>query len=178
MHVAIRRLTPVIAVVVLPIALLQAVDKKFHNAPDSARAQKNPFEGQASAVEAGKRLYARNCLSCHGKTGQGKGNVPSLLNEKVEAATAGEVFWFITRGSKANGMPAWGFLPATQRWQIVSYVKSLGSSSNAAPAAANPSAMALPKPREEPVTKAVRPARLKSAVDIQAPAIRQACAER
>ena len=91
MHVAIRRLTPVIAVVVLPIALLQAVDKKFHNAPDSARAQKNPFEGQASAVEAGKRLYARNCLSCHGKTGQGKGNVPSLLNEKVEAATAGEV---------------------------------------------------------------------------------------
>src|SRR5437667_100373 len=144
MHVAIRRLTPVIAVVVLPIALLQAVDKKFHNAPDSARAQKNPFEGQASAVEAGKRLYARNCLSCHGKTGQGKGNVPSLLNEKVEAATAGEVFWFITRGSKANGMPAWGFLPATQRWQIVSYVKSLGSSSNAAPAAATPAPTAEP----------------------------------
>jgi glucose/arabinose dehydrogenase len=134
----------VIPVVLLPICLLQAVDKKFHNAPDSVRTQKNPYEGQAAAVQAGRRLYARNCLSCHGKTGQGKGNVPSLLNEKVEAATPGEVFWFITRGSKENGMPAWGFLPATQRWQIVSYVKSLGTSSNAAPAAATPAPTAEP----------------------------------
>ncbi len=144
MHVAIRRMILLIAVLVLPISLLHAVDKKFHNAPDSARAQKNPYEGQASAVQAGQRLYARNCLSCHGKTGQGKGNVPSLLNEKVEAATPGEIFWFITRGSKANGMPAWAFLPAQQRWQIVSYVKSLGSSANAVPAAPTPAPTAEP----------------------------------
>ena len=144
MRVAIRRMIPVIAISLLPVSLLQAVDKKFHNAPDSAKEQKNPYEGQATTVEAGKKLYARNCLSCHGKTGQGKGNVPSLLDEKVEVATAGEVFWFITRGSKDNGMPAWAFLPSQQRWQIVSYVKSLGSSPSAA------LALAAPAPNREP----------------------------
>jgi glucose/arabinose dehydrogenase len=144
MHVAIRRMLPAIVVAVLPISMLHAVDRKFHNAPDAAKAQKNPYEGQPAAVEAGKRLYARNCLSCHGKTGQGKGNVPSLLDEKVEAASAGEIFWFITRGSKANGMPAWAFLPARQRWQIVSYVESLESSPGAA------LALAAPAPNPEP----------------------------
>jgi glucose/arabinose dehydrogenase len=129
---------PVIVVAPLLVSGLRELDKNFHNAPDSAKAQKNPFEGQQSAVDSGKKLYARNCLSCHGKTGQGKGNVPSLLDEKVVSATPGEVFWFVTRGSKANGMPSWAFLPAQQRWQIITYVKSLGSSASAESAAATP----------------------------------------
>lgn len=145
MHVPIRRMISLIAVGLLPVSLLLAVDKKFHNAPDSARTQKNPYEGQPAAVQAGKRLYERNCLSCHGKNGQGKGNVPSLLDDKVKAATAGEVFWFITRGNKASGMPSWAFLPAGQRWQIVTYVKSLESSANAPAAAAAPASTAEPE---------------------------------
>jgi glucose/arabinose dehydrogenase len=117
---------------------LLAVDAKFHNAPDSAAAMRNPFEGQAAAAQAGKRLYARNCLSCHGKTGQGKGNIPSLVDGKLETVPSGEVFWFITKGSKANGMPPWAFLPARQRWQIVTYVKSLGLSATSAEAGSEP----------------------------------------
>ncbi|HET9410228.1 MAG TPA: PQQ-dependent sugar dehydrogenase [Candidatus Sulfotelmatobacter sp.] len=101
------------------------VDPNFHNAPDSAKTMKNPYEGQAAAVEEGKRLYGRNCLSCHGKTGKGTGNVPSLLEAKVQSAPEGEVFWFVTEGDKNNGMPAWAFLPEAQRWQIVSYVRAL-----------------------------------------------------
>src|SRR6202162_504125 len=71
----------VAAAVLLPATLLLAadVDTKFHNAPASARATKNPYEGDATAVQAGKRLYARNCLSCHGITGKGTGNVPPLV---------------------------------------------------------------------------------------------------
>jgi glucose/arabinose dehydrogenase len=114
--------------VLIPYALLYAVDTKFHNAPDSAKALQNPFEGQAAGIPEGKRLYGRNCLSCHGRTGQGKGNIPSLVDGKLESVTSGEVFWFITKGSKENGMPAWAFLPERQRWQIVTYVKSLGLS--------------------------------------------------
>jgi glucose/arabinose dehydrogenase len=122
------KLPAVLMLAVLPTVLLWAVDTKFHNAPDSAAAMKNPFEGQAAVAQAGKRLYARNCLSCHGKTGQGKGNIPSLVDGKLETVPSGEVFWFVTKGSKANGMPSWAFLPARQRWQIVTYVKSLGAS--------------------------------------------------
>ena len=106
---------------------LLAVDKNFHDAPDSAKAQKNPLEGQQAAIDEGKAAYARNCLSCHGKAGKGTGNVPSLVDGKLKDVAPGEVFWFITQGSKANGMPAWAFLPEEKRWQIVSYVDALAA---------------------------------------------------
>ena len=120
-----------------------AADKSFHGAPESAKATKNPYQGQATAVAAGKTLYARNCLACHGRTGQGTGNVPSLVDGKLEGVTPGEVFWFITKGSKDNGMPSWEFLPEQQRWQIVSFVESMGPGKSA-PAGANPAAPEAP----------------------------------
>jgi glucose/arabinose dehydrogenase len=120
------------AAILLPAALLAAdVDTKFHNAPDSAQAAKNPYAGEEEAAQAGKKLYARNCLSCHGQLGKGTGNVPSLVNGELDSVTPGEVFWFITRGDKDNGMPAWASLPAKQRWQIVTYVKTMGVSQTA-----------------------------------------------
>jgi glucose/arabinose dehydrogenase len=122
------------AALLLPAALLAAdVDTKFHNAPASAQAAENPYVGQEEAAQAGEKLYARSCLSCHGKLGRGMGNVPSLVDGRLDSVKAGEVFWFITRGSKANGMPSWAFLPAKQRWQIVTYVTSVLPSVNAQP---------------------------------------------
>jgi glucose/arabinose dehydrogenase len=126
------------AAILLPAALLLAadVDTKFHNAPASAQATKDPYEGQPAAVIAGKQLYARNCLSCHGKLGKGTGNVPSLVDGKLDSVTPGEVFWFITRGDKDNGMPSWASLPVRQRWQVVTYVKSMGAPQSAQEASA------------------------------------------
>jgi glucose/arabinose dehydrogenase len=142
------------AMILLPTAFLLAagVDTKFHNAPASAQAAKNPYEGDEAAAQAGKRLYARNCLSCHGKAGKGTGNVPSLVNGKLDSVTPGEVFWFITRGDKDNGMPSWAFLPVNQRWQIVTFVKS------ALPAlSAKPDTSAAPPDVSTPRLKAPPP---------------------
>jgi glucose/arabinose dehydrogenase len=132
------RLSLAIAIL-LPTVLLFAgdVDANFHNAPASAKATKNPYDGQAAAAAAGKELYARNCLSCHGKEGKGTGNVPALAG-KLDSVPPGEVFWFITKGDKDNGMPSWAQLPAKQRWQLVSYVKSMETSSNSSTASAAP----------------------------------------
>jgi glucose/arabinose dehydrogenase len=141
------------AIFIFPIAALQAVDQNFHNAPDSAKQQKNPYQGKSAAAAAGKPLYAKNCLSCHGRTGKGTGNVPSLVDGKLKGVAAGEVFWFITQGSKDNGMPSWAFLPEKDRWQIVTYVEAMvaappgatvsvaASTDNGPPAAAQASSM-------------------------------------
>jgi glucose/arabinose dehydrogenase len=120
------------AMILLSTALVLAadVDAKFHNAPASTRTTKNPYEGQGAAAQAGKALYARNCLSCHGKMGKGTGNVPSLVDGRLDSVPSGEVFWFITQGDKDNGMPSWAALPEKQRWQIITYVKAMGASQN------------------------------------------------
>ena len=76
-------------------------------------------------MDAGKVVYARNCLACHGRTGQGTGNVPSLVDGKLKGVTEGEVFWFITKGDKDNGMPSWAQLPEDKRWQVVTYVEAM-----------------------------------------------------
>src|SRR6202043_1776833 len=112
---------------ILSLAASWAADQPFHDAPASARAMKNPYAGQPAAVDAGKQVYARNCLACHGKTGQGTGNVPSLVEGKLNGVSAGEIFWFITKGDLANGMPSWAALPEEQRWQVVSFVEAMAS---------------------------------------------------
>jgi glucose/arabinose dehydrogenase/mono/diheme cytochrome c family protein len=104
---------------------LQAADSPFKDAPASAKAMKNPLDGQPAALDAGRTVYARNCLSCHGKAAQGTGNVPSLVDGKLKGITQGEIFWFITKGDKDNGMPSWAFMPEEKRWQVVSYVEAL-----------------------------------------------------
>ncbi len=107
----------------------------FHNAPASAIEAKNPYAGQPAAIEAGKKLYAQSCASCHGPSGDGSGNIPSLKTGPTQQVTDGEVFWFITKGAADDGMPAWGGLPAKQRWQIVSYVKAINTAGPAKPTA-------------------------------------------
>ena len=132
-------------------AISLAQDAHYHNAPTSTAHQKNPLAGQHAAVAAGAKLYTANCAGCHGATGQGSGNIPALSQGPTQSVPDGEVFWFITTGSVANGMPAWGSLAEEQRWQIVSYLKSLKDSakenkSGAPPAKFTPTVTSAPLP--------------------------------
>jgi glucose/arabinose dehydrogenase len=99
----------------------------FHDAPPAAEQLKNPYAGPQAAA-GGQKLYVHNCASCHGHDAQGMGNVPALASGPTQSATPGELFWFITTGDVNNGMPSWSGLPEQQRWQIVTYLKSVGSS--------------------------------------------------
>ena len=93
--------------------------------PDKDRNRPNPFADAPAALGAGGKLYRQNCASCHGDNAQGRDGHPSLRTERIRAATPGELQWLLTNGSMKNGMPSWSRLPEQQRWQIVSYVKSL-----------------------------------------------------
>ena len=98
----------------------------FRNAPASAAEMKNPYSG-ASAVMAGRRLYAQNCAQCHGANLQGMGPAPALDRAPTKSAKPGEIFWFITKGKLESGMPSWASLPQQQRWQIVTFLESQGN---------------------------------------------------
>ena len=114
----------------------------FHDAPASSAGLANPYQGVAEA-QTGRELYGANCASCHGVDAQGGGSIPPLAHGAVQGATDGELFWFITTGSVKDGMPSWSALPERQRWQIVTYLKTLVAAPGAAAATT-----ALPAPIE------------------------------
>ncbi len=95
------------------------------NVPEKDRARANPLAGDADAPAAGAKLFRQHCAACHGEDANGKGKKPSLRSEHVRGATEGELQWLLTNGSLKNGMPSWSRLPEAQRWQLVSYLKTL-----------------------------------------------------
>lgn len=95
--------------------------------PDSARVRPNPYEDDPDARPAGEKLYARHCGDCHGARGENGRKGPSLRAPEIQNATSGALFWVLTNGAVRAGMPAWSRLPEPQRWQITTYLKSLGT---------------------------------------------------
>jgi len=93
--------------------------------PEKDRNRRNPFAGNATAALAGAKLFNQNCASCHGSDARGRNQHPSLRSERIRSASPGELQWLLTNGSMKNGMPSWSRLPEPQRWQIVSYLKTL-----------------------------------------------------
>ena len=54
--------------------------------------------------------------------------MPAVSQGPTQSASDGEVFWFITNGATDKGMPSWSALSERQRWQLVTYLKSLKNS--------------------------------------------------
>jgi mono/diheme cytochrome c family protein len=94
-------------------------------APPRGKALSNPFEGQERARRAGVKLFARECAACHGPGGAGMRKAPPLNQADVHEASPGALFWVLRNGSLKRGMPSFAHLPEAQRWQIVTYLKSL-----------------------------------------------------
>jgi mono/diheme cytochrome c family protein len=96
--------------------------------PSKATARRNPLEHDVDAVMAGGKLYGMHCAECHGDTGEGGKSAkkgPSLRAPEVQQATPGALFWVLSNGVVRHGMPVWSKLPEPQRWQLVTFVKSL-----------------------------------------------------
>lgn len=93
--------------------------------PVADRNKVNPYDESSEAVAAGAILFHNNCAKCHGDNAEGKGSRPSLRSERVRNATDGDLAWILKNGEVFKGMPRWGGLPEQERWQIVSYIRSL-----------------------------------------------------
>jgi mono/diheme cytochrome c family protein len=101
-------------------------DAQLAKVPEKARLLPNPLESDPDATAAGRKLFEQHCAECHGNTAEGGKKAPNLRAEEVQEATPGTLFWILTNGVVRRGMPVWSKLPEPQRWQIVTYLKSLG----------------------------------------------------
>jgi mono/diheme cytochrome c family protein len=98
---------------------------EFAKVPEKSRARVNPLQTDRDAPLAGRKLFAQHCAECHGATAEGGRKAPNLHSEEVQTATPGTLFWILTNGVVRRGMPVWSKLPEPQRWQIVTFLKSL-----------------------------------------------------
>jgi mono/diheme cytochrome c family protein len=107
----------------------QSTYSAIAEAPEEAHERKNPFEGNPRALVVGRKLFEQHCSECHGKNAAGTRKAPSLLRDEVQQAPPGALFWILTNGVVRQGMPVWSKLPEQQRWQLVTFVRSLHASS-------------------------------------------------
>jgi mono/diheme cytochrome c family protein len=117
-----------LAILILGLGVICQAASPLQQAPPQAAAKVNPFNGQERAWRAGQKLYERECSACHGKQGEGLGKRPPLASPDVAQAPAGAVEWVVRNGAIIHGMPSFAHLPEPERWQIVTYVRTLSGS--------------------------------------------------
>lgn len=128
-----------------PGAKVEYAYAEISKAPEKARAKRNPLEKDPQATAAGRILFEQHCAECHGDAAEGGKKGPSLKAAEIQNAEPGAIFWILTNGVVRKGMPVWSKLPEPQRWQLVTYLKSLGAASAAPkPASSAPAKPAAP----------------------------------
>ncbi len=100
--------------------------ERVHYTLDEARTLQNPVHDASRAP----RLFAVNCVPCHGQDGHGDGPVAKYFKEaapepptdlssaRVRQRTDGELYWIVANGE--GNMPAFGDVLTDQElWTVV-----------------------------------------------------------
>jgi len=115
------------------VAVSEEQSKEKWVAPAAEARKKNPVAVNESSLGAGQKIYLKRCVQCHGKTGNGDGpdaadlgiHPAKLSDPVIREETDGALFWKITVGKKP--MPNYGTrLSATDRWNVINYLRTLG----------------------------------------------------
>ncbi len=107
--------------------------------PVEAAKQANPVKSSPESLARAKKWWTLDCVMCHGKDGDGKGETakdmkltmadftnPATLKDRTD----GEVFYIIKNGH--NDMPAEGpRVKVEENWDLVNYVRSLAKAKDA-----------------------------------------------
>lgn len=101
--------------------------------PVEATKQQNPVKPTPESIARAKKWWNLDCVMCHGKDGDGKGETaqdmkltiadftdPATLKDRTD----GEIFYIIKNGH--NDMPPEGpRIKVEENWDLVNYVRSL-----------------------------------------------------
>lgn len=91
-------------------------------------------------IQAGRKVFERRCIGCHGDTGNGKGPAAVFLTTKPRIFTDGifklrstpsgsiptdaDLYRTITMGVRGTAMPNWHELTEEDRWFVIQYIKT------------------------------------------------------
>jgi mono/diheme cytochrome c family protein len=106
--------------------LCAAASSHLDRVPARDHTRINPLSTHPESVAAGSLVYRDHCSQCHRADAMGDGHKkPPLRSEHIRSATDGDLEWFLRQGDLAHGMPSWSSLPEAQRWQLVTYLRSI-----------------------------------------------------
>ena len=122
----------------LIVIFITAVSFKFFQtpkpwpAPDKYVKMPNPVKADASSINAGKAIWAKQCQSCHGKSGKGDGTKAAQLKThpgdfteaSFQSEPDGAHFYRIVEGR--DDMPSFKKkLPDEEDiWNVINYVRT------------------------------------------------------
>jgi len=99
-----------------------------------ARKLTNPVASNVESIAAGKRLYSRLCVRCHGPLGKGDGGgagaggQPSDLTDATWdfGSSDGEIFSVIHDGTSADMESYAEQMTDTEIWTVIVFLRSIG----------------------------------------------------
>ena len=105
----------------------------IYTIPVDTAKRENPVKPTEESLARGKKQYGYDCAMCHGKNGDGKGEVATdmklRMNDEtnpdlLKGRTDGELFYIIQKGK--DQMPPEGTRVKDETiWDMVNYIRSL-----------------------------------------------------
>jgi mono/diheme cytochrome c family protein len=96
-------------------------------------AKKNPVAPTSEGLAQARKLYGYDCAMCHGKDGDGKGELAAEMKlelhdwrdaSSIEKLTDGELFFIISNGKGKMLGGEGDRSPEKMRWNLVNLVRS------------------------------------------------------
>jgi mono/diheme cytochrome c family protein len=100
--------------------------------PPEAAAKQNPVKPTPESHAHAKKLYGYDCAMCHGKDGDGKGDMASDIKnvtdftkpDALKNRSDGELFYIIRNGKGPDMPPEGDRAKDEDVWQLVNYIRS------------------------------------------------------
>ncbi len=101
--------------------------------PEAAAKLDNPVKADSGSIDEGKRLFESQCALCHGKGGDGKGDLVESMGLKMRNYrdpralnnfSDGTLFYILKKGC-GQMLGEEGRMKENQMWDMINYIRSL-----------------------------------------------------
>jgi cytochrome c oxidase cbb3-type subunit 3 len=120
-------------IAVQPVIQAQDTEPRKPGPHPESQKLKNPFPLDEKTAMQGQRIFARLCITCHGKDGKGETDMVDMLDVKPSdltkgeykyGKTDGEMFTLLRDGTMTGMVPFGNQLKEPQLWHLVNYVRT------------------------------------------------------